>query len=418
MHLLSGLRVVDMSHVIAGPMASLYLSNMGADVIKIERVQGGDVLRNMKPAEPPTDYVALNAGKRSLAIDLRDPQARKIVHDLVRTADVFIENFKPGAVAKLGLDYDTLKAIKPDLIYCSISGYGQKGAWAKQGGYDATIQALTGIATAGGEGDDAPPSKVGFPVVDVATGVLGALSILAAVLQRDREGKGERIDVSMVHSSLLLMYPLVTNYLTSGKRAKRTGNRGYSGSPASSTFRCNDGWLSVSANTPDQFRKTADFLGLPELYQDPALLDLDRFNSPTAGFVVARDYDAVQNALAAALLTVSSFDAERELNGLNVPAARCRSVDEFIDLARKNEEMALPLTRYRSNGHAVTTAGLGFSFQNAARQEPLHCSELGDDTYAVLRELGLDNDRISRLEQQGVIKTRTNQVQSGQEENQ
>ncbi|MFA5488248.1 MAG: CoA transferase [Candidimonas sp.] len=403
MQLLSGLRVVDMSHVIAGPMASLYLANMGADVIKIERVQGGDVLRNMKPAEPPTDYISLNAGKRSLAIDLRDPQAQKIVHDLVRTADVFIENFKPGVVAKFGLDYDTLKAVKPDLIYCSISGYGQKGAWAGQGGYDAMIQALTGIALAGGEGPDAPPAKVGFPVVDIATGVLGALSILAAVLQRDRLGKGERIDVSMVHSSLLLMYPLVTNYLTSGKQARRTGNRGYSGSPASTTFRCHDGWLAVSANTPGQFKKMADFLGLSRLYQDPALLDLELFNSPQASFVVARDYDAVQNALAAALLSMSSFEAERKLNELSVPAARCRSAGEFIDLAKNNEEVALPLTRYQSNEHTVTTAGLGFSFDSAEPVEPLRCAELGDDTRAILRELGLSDDSISELEERGVV---------------
>lgn len=402
--MLSGLRVVDMSHVIAGPMASLYLAHMGAEVIKVERAQGGDVLRNTKPSEPPTDYISLNAGKRSLAIDLSDPSAKKILHDLIRTADVFIENFKPGVVAKLGLDYDALKAIKPDLIYCSISGYGQKGAWAGRGGYDAVIQALTGIAMTSGEGEDAPPAKVGFPVVDVATGVLGALSILAAVLQRDRQGKGERIDVSMVHSSLLLMYPLVTNYLTSGKHVTRSGNRGYSGSPASTTFRCNDGWLAVSANTPDQFRKMADFLKLPELYQDPRFLDLDLFNSPETGFVVARDYDAVQNALAQALLPMSSFEVERELNVLNVPAARVRSITEFVDLAKRHEELALPLTRYCSNNHDVITAGLGFSFNSAKQSEPLRCAELGGDSLAILREMGLAHDQITELEEQGVIR--------------
>lgn len=172
---LEGLRVLDMSHVIAGPLASFYLSQMGAEVIKIESPVGGDVMRSSKPfraGEVPEGFVSLNAGKRSLAIDIRKLEGAELVRTLAATADVFMENFRPGVVARYGLGEEDIRAVRKDIIYCSISGYGQDGPWSTRGAYDHVIQALTGMMMMSGGADEAP-QKVGFPVIDVAVGMLG-----------------------------------------------------------------------------------------------------------------------------------------------------------------------------------------------------------------------------------------------------
>ena len=266
---LKGVRVIDMSHVIAGPLASFYLAQLGAEVIKIESPQGGDVMRSSKAkpeeGDTPGGFAALNAGKRSFAVDIRAPEGSQLVRSLAATADVFIENFRPGVVARYRLDYEAIRTVRPDVIYCSISGYGQAGDWAGRGAYDHVVQALTGMMMMNGDSPDAPPMKVGFPVIDVAVGMLGALSIVAALQGRARDGQSQYIDASMVQGSLMLMYPNASNFLTSRVEPPRAGNRGYIGSPTADTYRCRDGWLSTAANTPAQFRQMAAVLGLEHL---------------------------------------------------------------------------------------------------------------------------------------------------------
>ena len=241
---LEGVRVIDMSHVIAGPLASFYLAQLGAEVIKVESPQGGEIMRSPKSPEEgdtPAGFVALNAGKRSLAVDIRTPHGADAVRTLARTADVLIENFRPGVVAKYGLHYEAIRELKPDIIYCSISGYGQQGEWSGRGAYDHVVQALTGMMMMSGESPDDPPVKVGFPVIDVAVGMLGALSIVSALHRRDRDGLGQHIDASLVQASMMLMYPNASTFLTSGVEPQRVGNRGYTGSPTADTYRCADG---------------------------------------------------------------------------------------------------------------------------------------------------------------------------------
>lgn len=250
---LEGIRVIDMSHVIAGPMASFLLTHLGAEVIKLESPDGGDVWRagQQKEGEGGTNagFTALNAGKRSLAIDIRQPAGAEIVRSLASTADIFIENFRPGTVARYGLDFDSIRKVRPAIVYCSISGYGQEGDYASRGAYDNVVQALTGMMMMSGDKQESPPIKVGFPVVDVGAGMLAALAVTAA------HPKGQYIDVSMVQAALMLMYPQATTCLTFDEEIPRSGNRGFSGSPGSDTYRCEDGWLAIAANTPAQFRK-------------------------------------------------------------------------------------------------------------------------------------------------------------------
>lgn len=361
---LKGVRVLDMSHVIAGPLASFYLAQMGAEVLKIERDGGGDIMRagrNPSQGDTPDAFVSLNAGKRSFTPDIRTAEGAGRVREMAVHCDVVIENFRPGVVKRLGLDYDTMRQIRPDLVYCSISGYGQHGDLATRGGYDHVMQAMTGMMMMSGEADDPRPVKVGFPVIDVGVGILSALSIVAALHGRNATGEGQYIDCSMVQASLMLMYPHATAYLNGGAPPQRLGNRGYSGSPAADTYPCRDGWIATGANTPAQFRALTELLGLEHLCADGQALDLEAFHSE-AGFVVARDLPYLSAQLRAAFAQQSADDMERQLNERGVPAARVRTIDQFLDEMRAGA--GARLHRYLQDGREVVTAGLGFHFED------------------------------------------------------
>jgi crotonobetainyl-CoA:carnitine CoA-transferase CaiB-like acyl-CoA transferase len=393
---LEGVRVLDLSHVIAGPLASFYLAQLGAEVIKVEPPLAGEVLRSMKngvDTDTPTGFAAINAGKQSLALDIRTRQGADLLRSLAASADVFIENFRPGVVARYGLDYASIKAVKPDIVYCSISGFGQQGAWSQRGAYDHVVQAMTGMMMMSGEGDDAPPLKVGFPVIDVAVGMLGALSIVSALHRRLREGAGQYIDASMVQASLALMYTNTCAYLSDGTPTRRVGNRGYTGSPAADTYRCADGWLAVAANTPEQFRKLTAAIGVEALCSDARALDLDAFNLPN-GFVVPNDREYVVQRLRAAFSTRSAAQIEDLLSQAGVPAAKVRKLEEFLDEADATGCVSLPDHRFHQGGRELRTHGLGFAFEQD-----------GGPTQAGAPALGLDDAAIAELERAGVLRT-------------
>ena len=405
---LEGVRVLDLSHVIAGPLASFYLAQLGAEVIKIEPPANGEVMRSSKAnraeGDTPAGFVALNAGKRSLALDIRTPEGAEIVRSLALTADVFIENFRPGVVAKYGLDYESIKAIKPDIIYCSISGYGQEGKWAGRGAYDHVVQALTGMMMMSGDKPDDPPLKVGFPVIDVAVGMLGSLAITAALHRRAREGLGQHIDASMVQASLMLMYPNASAFLSSGVEPQRVGNRGYTGSPTADTYRCADGWLATAANTPAQFRKLTQVLGLEALCEDGQALDLESFNSPGGGFVVARDLDYLRGRFRDAFAGQGAADMETRLNAVGVPAARVRKLGEFLRETDGSDSATLAGFSFEQNGHTVRTPGLGFKYAQDGGPSAAGAESLGQSTHALLHELGCEPGAIAALEAVGALR--------------
>ena len=385
---LAGVRVIDMSHVIAGPLSSFYLAQLGAEVIKVEPPGNGDVMRSGRhPAEgdTPDGFVALNAGKRSLAADIRTGGGGEMIRALASTADVFIENFRPGVVARYGLDYESIRAVRPDIIYCSISGYGQEGEWAQRGAYDHVVQALTGMMMMSGAGEDAEPVKVGFPVVDVAIGVLASLAITAALHGRQRDGEGRHIDASMVQASLMLMYPQASTFLSSGVEPQRLGNRGYSGSPTADTYRCADGWLATAANTPAQFRKLTAILGLEHLCQDERALDLQAFNSD-GGFVVARDMGYLREQFRQAFTGRSAAEMEIQLNAAGVPAARVRKLGELLREIDAGGQVRLPGLAFEQGGRRVRTAGLGFRYLGDTEGPRTGAESLGQSNAALAAE--------------------------------
>ncbi len=401
---LSNVRVIDLSHVIAGPAASMYLAALGADVLKVENPHAPDIMRFVEsglPGQMSTTFAALNAGKRSLAIDLKNPRLRDLLLDMVRGADVFIENFRPGTAERLGLGYEAVRAVNPRIIYLSISGYGQSGAWSRFGAYDQVIQALTGMMMVNGE-EDGPPTKVGFPVIDIATGMMGAMSVLAALHRRATSDVGSHVGASLAHSALQLMRPLVTRVLATEAEGPRPGNRGFSGSPGASTFRCANGWLAVAANTLGQFRMLCSMLGLDGVVDDPKLVTW--IGQDGATNVVAADRSELTRRLDEAFARQDASSLEERLNEAGVPAARVRRLGEFLREAREGCHVDLALARL--DGHAEDShqlgpgvTGLGLA---VASQAP--APGLGADTAAILREAGLSMGEIEVLARDGAVR--------------
>jgi crotonobetainyl-CoA:carnitine CoA-transferase CaiB-like acyl-CoA transferase len=240
------------------------------------------------------------------------------------------------------------------------------------------VQALTGMMMANGDHPDAPPSKVGFPVIDVAAGLLAALAIVSSLRLRDIEGKGQTVDASMVQAALTLMYPFTSTCLTTGKSPERLGNRGYSGSPTADTYECADGWLATAANTPPQFRNFTRVLGLEALCEDARGIDVAAFNAPNGGFVVAKDFEYLRSKFREAFRKRSAKDMERELNAAGVPAARVRTLGEF--LADAPGRVTLPV--FDLGG--VKTSGLGFAMRGQDGPVPGAAPALGADNAELL----------------------------------
>jgi crotonobetainyl-CoA:carnitine CoA-transferase CaiB-like acyl-CoA transferase len=370
---MEGMRVVDLSHVIAGPTCGHYLAHYGAEVIKIEPPGRGDVLRTGGGGRASVDegvsvgFATVNAGKRSAAIDLKSPGGPERVRELARGADVFIENFRPGAVARLGLDYDAIRAINPRVVYVSISGYGQEGEWGPRGAYDHVVQAFTGMMSLQGEEGD-PPVKVGFPVIDAAAGMTAAQAVLAALLRRERSGEGAYLDVSMVQAAVQLMLSPAVAAAYEGQDRPRPGNRGFSGSPGAATFRCADGWIATAANTPAQFATLCRTLGIDDVLRDATLLDVERL-SQGAGFVVPRDLARLHARLETAFSSQSAAALEASLAAQGVPAARVRSLSGFMGEWTAGGMATSPVTRVAYPGGTVVDPGTGAKWD---RREPDH----------------------------------------------
>ena len=396
---LEGVRIIDLTHVLAGPFSTHQLCMLGADVIKIEKPGQGDQTRglalNPELQGLAPGFVALNSGKRSLVVDLRTDEGRRVVEELVTTADVFVENFRPGKAAKLGLTPERLQAIKPALIYCSISGWGQIGPNASRPAYDHVIQAATGMMSLQGDNADAPPMKVGFPVIDIGTGMLAANAILAALLRRAR-GDQSRIvlDVSMVDASALMMIGAVANYWLSGTVPRRVGNQGFVGSPGADTFPTADGWISTAANTLRQFQVMCRVLGRPDIPADRTLLP--KLPESPDGFLSELGNKTVREELAKAFATDTATAWEEKLAAAGVPASKVQTIPSFLDghylgSGRIDCELEThPLGR--STPARILNEGFRWTGE-AARQRGERPPRLGEHTAAILNELSRPETR-------------------------
>lgn len=277
---LTHIRVLDLSRVLAGPWCSQNLADLGADVIKVERPGLGDDTRAWGPPYAPDAegrptgeaayYLSANRGKRSVTVDIASTAGQALLRELAAHCDVVLENFKVGQLKRYGLDYASLKAIKPDIVYCSITGFGQDGPYAHRAGYDFLIQGMGGLMSVTGERDDLPgggPQKAGVALTDLMTGMYATIAVLAALTHRDRTGHGQYIDMSLLDTQVAMLANVGSNYLNSGKRPRRWGNAHANIVPYQ-TFACLDGHIIVAAGNDGQYRKFVEAGGRPELAAD------------------------------------------------------------------------------------------------------------------------------------------------------
>jgi len=279
MKLLEGIRVLDMTNVLSGPFASLHLSLLGAEVIKIENPDGGDLARKLGNVTKlnkelmGTSFLAQNANKKSLTLNLKIDDGKEIFRKLVKTVDVLVENFRPAVMSRLGFSYEELCKLNPKLIYCAISGFGQTGPDAFKPAYDQIIQGLSGVMAVNGD-ERLNPLRAGFPVCDTVGGMNAAFAIMAALYYRERTGEGQFIDIALLDSIMPLMGWVAANLLIGGQQPVLLGNDNFTAAP-SGMFKTKDGYINIAANQQQQWEDLADELGLPELKTDPRFQERD-----------------------------------------------------------------------------------------------------------------------------------------------
>jgi len=391
---LEGIRVADFSHVMAGPYASHLLRLLGAEVIKIEAPERGDAMRHygndrrydgMAPA-----FIGVNAGKKSLALDLKQPLALDAAKRLIAKSDVVLENFRPGVMARFGLDYIRVKELQPRIVYCSISGYGQSGPRRDWPAIDNIVQATSGMMTLGGVAGDAP-MRVGFPVVDTLTGQTAAFAILAALYKRDRQNVGEYIDVAMFDASLAFMTSAVVPYLVTGRPPERTGNTGYSGQPTSAVFTAKDGRkISLGVVQQSQFESLARALRREGWLNDARFLtpDLRRQHS-----------QAMQDELQSALNDSTAEELETRLSAAGVPCGMVRDVTEAISLPQLGERKLTSRLHVKGlpDREDVDIVNAGFLFGEDPPGVRASPPRLGEHSREVLDGLGFTAAEVEAL---------------------
>ncbi|TPE47106.1 CaiB/BaiF CoA transferase family protein [Amaricoccus solimangrovi] len=391
--LLEGVTVLDLSAVISGPLCSYQFAMLGAEVIKVEPPARGDLARSLgadarlNAEGMGVSFLATNAGKKSVALDLKTEAGIAALERLVAASDVLIENFRPGTMARLKFDYDRARAIRPDLVWCSISGFGQSGPLAERQAYDQIIQGYCGLMSLTGDQETAP-MRSGFQVCDTLAAITAAFAICAALYNRQRTGEGEFIDVSMLDSSLasLTSWP-ASGLLNAGKVPKPMGNENAASSP-SGAFRAADGLVNIVANDQKQYHGLCDALGAPELKSDP------RFHDRPARVVNRRELRAL---LEEKLASRTAGDWVEILTRANVPAG------PILDLAGA---MAHPQIAAREMiktfdasaiGRPFSVSRLGFTLRGDLPDVALPPPRLGEHTDEVLRSVGCSEQEIERL---------------------
>lgn len=393
---LDGVKVLDLSRVLAGPWTSMSLGDLGAEVWKIESTAGGDDTRawsvpNYKGVG--TYYLCANRGKNSISVDLKTPEGRKIVLDLAAQADVVVENFRPGTVDRLGIGYEAISRINPRIVYCSISGYGQNGPERDRPGYDFIMQAESGLMAITGD-VSGPPTRLGVAFTDVVTGMVAAQSILAALLQMRDTGKGQYIDIALLEATMNMLINVGTGYLNAGVEAVRYGNAHPTVVPYQ-VFETQDSTFALAVGNDRMFQDLCrNVIDMPDMAADPRFLT-------SAARAVNRD--ALLDILSARFLTGTCQHWLDKCLAASVPAGRVKSVSDAFDSPTVRargivQELCHPIlgaVRMIAPAH-----GLAGQRDRTPKAPPL----LGEDTGRVLRDvLGYSEERIGQMEKAGAI---------------
>ena len=397
MKLLNGIRVLDLTNVLSGPFATLHLAWLGAEVIKVENPTDGDLARKLGCVPEynqklmGTSFLAQNANKKSITLNLKDEKAKEIFRKLVKTADVVVENFRPGVMTRLSIGFESLKVINPKLIYCAVSGFGQTGPDAKKPAYDQIIQGLSGVMAINGD-RTLNPLRAGFPLCDTVGGLNAAFAIMTALYHREKTGEGQYIDIALLDSVMPLMGWVVANLMIGVQEPELMGNDNFTAAP-SGVFRTRDGYINIAANKQEQWESVADLLGVPELKED------ERF--------MARD---------------TRKKNRYELTPLLEETLVLQDTDYWVDVLNKNDVPSgsiLPLGKaltqeqieHRHTFSEVNVGGIGkmklfnmtakFSGSDGNVDSPP--PHLSQHTNEILKEIGYSSDDIADLKSKGII---------------
>ena len=403
---INGLRVLDMTRVIAGPYAGQILGDLGADVIKIERPLEGDDIRRVGPPwmvnshgklpEESTYYQSVNRNKRAVTVNYAQPEGAELIRAMAVRSDVLLENYRTGTLARYGLAYEDLKKINPRLIYVSLTGFGQTGPYAERSGYDYLVQAMAGVMSVTGARDGEPgagPARVGIPIADICAGLYAAIGILAALNHRSRTGEGQYIDVSLFDSQIGALLNTFSAWFNAGTELGRTGNDHPSASPYG-VYEVEDGYLLIATFNDREFSRLANVVGHPEWLEDPRY---------------ARNADRVANRQPLAAELTAALRGRTKLEWVetfNAAKVSCGPINTMVDLERDPQVQArgivVPL-EHPDKG-TIQTAASPMRFSATPVSYRIAPPALGEHTEQVFREwLDLDDERLIALREQGVI---------------
>jgi len=392
---LEGIKVIELGHIMAGPVCGRMLADMGADVIKVERVPDGDPSRSFVPPEIDGEsaaFMMLNRNKRGIAVDIKRPEGLTLVRRLIRGADVVIENYRTGTLDRLGLGYDSVKENNPGLVWCEISGFGRSGPYAGIGGFDLIAQGYSGLMSLTGEGDGRPPVKCGVPVTDVTAGILGAMGVLAAILHRVLTGEGQRVDTSLYEAGITHTYWQSAIALATGESPGPLGTAHPLSAPYQA-FETADGWINVGASSQATWEKVPEIVGLPELVDD------ERFHDNAARMA---NLDELVATLAPLFKQRPTRHWLERFETAGVPAGPVASIQEMLVHPQTVERDMVTEVQHSTLGPVKT---LGFPVKLSAspaaieRGAPL----LGEHTREVLLANGYTEASVAELQRSGVI---------------
>ncbi len=386
---LKGLTVIELAHIMAGPVCGLMLADLGADVIKVEKLPGGDDSRRFLPPEIEGEsaaFMMMNRNKRGIALDLKSEQGKAVLRRLLARADVVIENYRKGTMERLGLGYDTLSRDNPGLIYCEISGFGRSGPYAGRGGFDLIAQGMSGLMSITGEGEGRPPVKVGAPVTDITAGILGALGVVAAVVERAASGRGQRVDTSLFEAGIVHTYWQSAIALATGRAPGPMGSAHPLNAPYQA-LKTADGWINIGAANQANWLRLLEVIEAPELADDPRFADNEARMTHLPDLVALLEARFLRRGTAAWLELLESA---------GVPAGPVLDIAAMhADPQTRAREMVTTVAHGRLG--PVETLGLPIKLSETPGKVARGAPTYGEHTREVLAEFGYGAAEIDAL---------------------
>lgn len=391
---IQGTKVLELSHVMAGPTCARILADLGAEVIKLERLEGEDSRRMAPPwqGDEAAGFLMLNRNKRGLAVNLKDGRGKEIVRRLVRDCDIVIENFRKGTLDRLELGYEELSRINPGLIFCEISGYGRTGPYADKGGFDVVAQAMAGVLSVTGEQEGRPPVKAGVPVADIGAGMYGVIGILAALIRRRETGRGQRVDTSLLEAAASFMTWPAASYYADGSIAKPMGTAHPLDAPYQA-FQASDGWFIVGAANQANWLRMVTVIGAEHLAEDPRFLE-----NPDR----VENLQELVSALSEIFLEKTKAEWIELLDSAGVPTGPINSIEEMLNNPQIIDRGMVRTVKHSTLG-SIKTLGLPIRFSQTPSEFERGAPTLGEHTNEILSDIGYSSSELEALVEHGVV---------------